>query len=169
VQPALSVRWGSLTLKGKGRSGGWTKRPKLALAYLWFTRGQHRSAISPLIEWFWSLVDCSSSCCMWLWMLHAGCVNLSFAFVEGESMLMALKDVALSSGRWFAVQSSNIDTIMLVSLCLSIARSVNEWQQELAGLINSRPMLSIKTASCCLRRLTAARSRYSLELSLTCG
>ena len=32
-------------------------------------------------------------------MSSAGCVNLSFAFVEGESMLMALKDVALSSGR----------------------------------------------------------------------
>ena len=31
---------------------------------------------------------------------YAGCVNLSFAFVEGESLLMALKDVALSSGRW---------------------------------------------------------------------
>lgn len=32
--------------------------------------------------------------------LHAypGCINLSFAFVEGESLLMALKDVALSSG-----------------------------------------------------------------------
>ena len=28
-----------------------------------------------------------------------GCVNFSFAFVEGESMLMAMKDVALSSGR----------------------------------------------------------------------
>ena len=28
-----------------------------------------------------------------------GCVNLSFAFVEGESLLMALKDIALSSGR----------------------------------------------------------------------
>lgn len=28
-----------------------------------------------------------------------GCVNLSFAYVEGESLLMALKDVALSSGR----------------------------------------------------------------------
>ncbi|MEE6527231.1 hypothetical protein FKM82_028459, partial [Ascaphus truei] len=27
-----------------------------------------------------------------------GCVNLSFAYVEGESLLMALKDVALSSG-----------------------------------------------------------------------
>lgn len=27
-----------------------------------------------------------------------GCVNLSFAFVEGESLLMALKDIALSSG-----------------------------------------------------------------------
>lgn len=29
---------------------------------------------------------------------HAGCVNLSFAFVEGESLLMALKNIALSSG-----------------------------------------------------------------------
>ncbi|KAL1458056.1 hypothetical protein WDU94_008231 [Cyamophila willieti] len=29
---------------------------------------------------------------------YHGCVNLSFAFVEGESLLMALKDVALSSG-----------------------------------------------------------------------
>jgi len=29
---------------------------------------------------------------------YSGCVNLSFAFVEGESLLMALKDVALSSG-----------------------------------------------------------------------
>lgn len=29
----------------------------------------------------------------------SGCVNLSFAYVEGESLLMALKDVALSSGR----------------------------------------------------------------------
>lgn len=28
-----------------------------------------------------------------------GCLNLSFAYVEGESLLMALKDVALSSGR----------------------------------------------------------------------
>jgi cysteine desulfurase len=27
-----------------------------------------------------------------------GCVNLSFAYVEGESLLMALKEVALSSG-----------------------------------------------------------------------
>ena len=27
-----------------------------------------------------------------------GCVNYSFAFVEGESLLMGLKDIALSSG-----------------------------------------------------------------------
>lgn len=31
--------------------------------------------------------------------LTAGCVNFSFAYVEGESLLMAMKDVALSSGR----------------------------------------------------------------------
>lgn len=29
---------------------------------------------------------------------YEGCINFSFAFVEGESLLMALKDVALSSG-----------------------------------------------------------------------
>ena len=32
-------------------------------------------------------------------MTYPGCVNLSFACIEGESLLMALKDIALSSGR----------------------------------------------------------------------
>lgn len=38
---------------------------------------------------------------------YPGCVNLSFAFVEGESLLMALKDVALSSGRLGEFSVSN--------------------------------------------------------------
>jgi cysteine desulfurase len=29
---------------------------------------------------------------------YPGCINLSFAYVEGESLLMALKNIALSSG-----------------------------------------------------------------------
>jgi len=32
------------------------------------------------------------------YLLNLGCANLSFAHVEGESLLMALKDIALSSG-----------------------------------------------------------------------
>merc|ERR1719427_1338499 len=31
-------------------------------------------------------------------MTYPGCLNLSFSHVEGESLLMALKDLALSSG-----------------------------------------------------------------------
>ena len=31
---------------------------------------------------------------------YPGCVNLSFSCIEGESLLMALKDIALSSGRF---------------------------------------------------------------------
>lgn len=38
---------------------------------------------------------------------YPGCINLSFAYVEGESLLMALKDVALSSGS--ACTSSSLE------------------------------------------------------------
>lgn len=38
---------------------------------------------------------------------YPGCLNLSFAYIEGESLLMALKDVALSSGS--ACTSSSLE------------------------------------------------------------
>ncbi|VDP89872.1 unnamed protein product [Echinostoma caproni] len=40
---------------------------------------------------------------------YPGCVNMSFSCVEGESLLMALKNVALSSGRC---------TIHLLTMCM---------------------------------------------------
>lgn len=47
-----------------------------------------------------------------------GCVNLSFAYVEGESLLMALKDVALSSGRLVITQI--IMKIFKYELCFTL-------------------------------------------------
>ena len=44
-------------------------------------------------------------------------MNLSFAYVEGESLLMALKDVALSSGRLVKIL-----TIDIVESCLFIGK-----------------------------------------------
>ena len=48
---------------------------------------------------------------------YPGCVNLSFAFVEGESLLMALKDVALSSGRWEQNSALREFTNAIMSKC----------------------------------------------------
>ena len=50
----------------------------------------------------------------------AGCVNLSFAYVEGESLLMAMKDVALSSGRSVLPPLSHHSPSLLPSLLTSL-------------------------------------------------
>lgn len=47
-----------------------------------------------------------------------GCLNLSFAYVEGESLLMALKDVALSSGR--SVITQILKKILKYGLCVPL-------------------------------------------------
>lgn len=46
--------------------------------------------------------------------VHLGCINLSFAYVEGESLLMALKDVALSSGRSVVKKQNTRKLIYLI-------------------------------------------------------
>uniref|UniRef100_A0A672SU39 cysteine desulfurase n=1 Tax=Sinocyclocheilus grahami TaxID=75366 RepID=A0A672SU39_SINGR len=51
---------------------------------------------------------------------YPGCVNLSFAYVEGESLLMALKDVALSSGR--SVKDYNYTTGDLMHMTFFFVR-----------------------------------------------
>ena len=47
-------------------------------------------------SFFWRFIQVYCKC----YAVVTGCVNLSFSYVEGESLLMALKDVALSSGRY---------------------------------------------------------------------
>ncbi len=58
---------------------------------------------------------------------YAGCINLSFAYVEGESLLMALKDIALSSGRCVRAGSATMiqSTVPLVPLKTSACTSAS--------------------------------------------
>uniref|UniRef100_A0A8C3LM36 cysteine desulfurase n=1 Tax=Chrysolophus pictus TaxID=9089 RepID=A0A8C3LM36_CHRPC len=48
---------------------------------------------------------------------YPGCINLSFAYVEGESLLMALKDVALSSGSLFLSSTCTLFQLVMFFLC----------------------------------------------------
>ncbi|KAL2296763.1 hypothetical protein Nmel_014809 [Mimus melanotis] len=50
---------------------------------------------------------------------YPGCINLSFAYVEGESLLMALKDVALSSG-----SSRNITLLACIHLSRRLGKLI---------------------------------------------
>jgi cysteine desulfurase len=54
---------------------------------------------------------------------YPGCINLSFAYVEGESLLMALKDMALSSGRYSNHHSLSLSIAAYHVLLLTVVSS----------------------------------------------
>uniref|UniRef100_A0A7N6C2G2 cysteine desulfurase n=1 Tax=Anabas testudineus TaxID=64144 RepID=A0A7N6C2G2_ANATE len=77
------------------------RRPRVRLEPLQSGGGQERGLRSGTVPT--PLVVGLGAACMKFVHKHfhcvfSGCINLSFAYVEGESLLMALKDVALSSG-----------------------------------------------------------------------
>lgn len=57
--------------------------------------------------------------------ITAGCVNFSFAYVEGESLLMAMKDVALSSGRSVSYLLPHTPILSLPPPCYSACTSAS--------------------------------------------
>ncbi|KAF0034743.1 hypothetical protein F2P81_012501 [Scophthalmus maximus] len=63
---------------------------------------------------------------------YPGCVNLSFAYVEGESLLMALKDVALSSGRFGIGRFTTEDEVdYTAEKCIQQVRRLREMREKL--------------------------------------
>ncbi|KTG36071.1 hypothetical protein cypCar_00002972 [Cyprinus carpio] len=70
---------------------------------------------------------------------YPGCVNLSFAYVEGESLLMALKDVALSSGRFGIGRFTTEDEVdYTVEKCVQQVKRLREmsplWEMVQEGI-----------------------------------
>lgn len=88
---------------------------------------------------------------------YPGCVNLSFACVEGESLLMALKNIALSSGS--ACTSASLEpsyVLRAIGASEDLAHSSIRYilQDKGTSLIinnNSFITLSIKFAICLTR------------------
>ena len=67
---------------------------------IFYTRNGNRASYDDLAGFLLSFITISGLCDLktFYFLFILGCINLSFAYVEGESLLMALKDVALSSG-----------------------------------------------------------------------
>lgn len=88
---------------------------------------------------------------------YPGNLNISFEFVEGESLIMAIKDLALSSGSActsaslepsYVLRSMGVDDALShTSLRISFGRTTTKEEVEYAGYIIARSVIRLREIS----------------------